>query len=315
MKKILIFILITLFIPLTAFAKSVTVTGTGGDEKAALKDAMRMAIESALGTYVDSRTITENYIVIKDRINSYAEGYINKYEIIKATNENGVHRVTINADVRDDISNIILSDKEKRAKVRLGLSDPRIIVMAADNRGIRSDTVGNAFIEGLRQIGFSRIVNDKKNADFLVTVIINENKTGAVGANFTLNAKVSNVKTGEVIFAGTESSRGAGAAGKQKAIRRCAEKLLSKIDVKTMELASTPQNHITLIINGKLPNISSAENYLSTLPGVANLYLRRYSNNISEFDLDYTGDSTDFAKLLETKGIKVKSVERDIVKI
>ena len=315
MKKILMFVLMFLVIPLSAFAQTVTVTGMGGSEKTALKDAMRLAIESALGAYVDSQTISQNYTVIKDRINTHAEGFINKYEVLHSGNENGLYRVTIKADVRDDISNIILTDKEKRAKVRFGLNDPRIAVIAADNSGVHSAAVANAFIAGLKDIGFSRIVNDKRQADFLVTVIINENKTGSLGANFTLTAKVTNTKTGEVIFAGSESKRGVGATGKAKAVRRAADKLLSQIDLKTMELASTPTNHITLIINGNLPNIGSAQNYISNLPGVESVYLRRSNNNISEFDLDYTGDTEDFVALLESRGIKIKSVERDIIRI
>lgn len=315
MKKIFILLMICLLMPFTVFAKTVTVTGMGGSEKTALKDAMRLAIESALGAYIDSQTITENYSVIKDRINSHSEGYITKYDIVEKTKENGIYRVTIKADVRDDISNIILSDKEKRAKIRLGLSDPRIAVEVANTSGAYLGTVENALISGLNKIGFSRIVKNKHIADFIVAANINENKTGAVGANFVLNAKIVKRKTGEVVFAGNESVMGAGTAGRNHAVKRAVEKILDKIDIKALELATNPENHITLVITNPTQNIAAIEDFLRNLPGVTNAYLRRANVNAVEFDINYLGDATDLAKLLESKGKKIKSVETGIVHI
>lgn len=301
--------------PLSVFAKTVTVTGMGGSEKTALKDAMRLAVESALGAYIESSTVTENYAVIKDRINSHSEGYITKYDIVEKSKENGIYRVTIKADVRDDVSNLILSDKEKRAKVRFGLSDPRIAVEVANSGSAYAEVVENAFIDGLKNIGFSRIVKGRNNADFLVTVNINENKTGAVGANFVINAKILSNKTKEVLFAGSESVMGAGTAGRNRAIKRATEKILGKIDVKTLELATNPENHITVIISNPTSNVTATQNFLRELPGVTSVYLRRANNLSAEFDINYIGDATDFAELLEGKGVKIKAVERDIVKI
>ena len=315
MKKILMFLFICLLMPLSVFAKTVTVTGMGGSEKTALKDAMRLAVESALGAYIESSTVTENYAVIKDRINSHSEGYITKYEIVEKTKENGIYRVTIKADVRDDVTNIILSDKEKRAKVRFGLSDPRIAISLANVSNVYLETVENAFIDGFKDIGFSRIIKDKANADFVVTVNINENKTGAVGANFVINAKILSNKTKEVLFAGSESAMGAGTAGRNHAIKRAVKKLLDKIDLKTLELATNPENHVTVIITNPKQSVTSMQNFLNELQGVNGVYLRRANGIAAEFDLNYIGNATDLAELLESKGIKIKSVERDIVKI
>lgn len=315
MKKLLILILMLLCIPFPAYAQVVTVTGMGGSEKTALKDAMRLAVESALGVYITSQTVSENYTVIRDRINSYGEGYITRYEIIDKVVENGLYRITVKADVRDDVKNLILSDKEKRAKIKASLSDPRIAVKAADKSGKYSKDVESAFISGLNKIGFSRIVNNSNNADFFVAVIVSENKTGAFGADFTVNAKITRVKDGEVVFVGSESAMGSGMAGRKSAVKRAVDKILKKMDVRALELATNPENHILLIISNVEGNITLTKNYLSELPGVNNVYLRKSVGNLSEYDLDYLGNTADFVELLESKGFKIKKIEGNVVKI
>lgn len=306
--KFLLF-LIVLTLPASVFAKTITTTGMGGSERTALKDAMRIAIEEALGAEVSSETITENYTVIKDRIKLYSEGYITKYEILEKSKENGLYKLTIKADVRDDISNIILSDKEKRAKVKFGLNDPRIAVASSDS------SVQNAFIEGLKNIGFSRIVNSANNADFIVTVNIKEHKTGLAGANFTVSAKITNKKTGEVIFAGSEDKKGVGSAQRSKAIKKAAEKILKQIDLTTMELASKPEHHITIIITKPNSNLTALKNKLIELSGASNVYLRNKNSNFVEFDIDSNYDETELAEILEERGIKILSIGKNIIKI
>ena len=43
-----------------AAAQSVVVDGVGADERAALIDASRAAVEQVAGTFIDSRTLVEN---------------------------------------------------------------------------------------------------------------------------------------------------------------------------------------------------------------------------------------------------------------
>ncbi|MEO0224689.1 MAG: hypothetical protein ABIL76_06330, partial [candidate division WOR-3 bacterium] len=45
----------------------------------AISDALRNAIEQALGTYIESQTIIDNYQLIEDNILSKSKGYVKSY--------------------------------------------------------------------------------------------------------------------------------------------------------------------------------------------------------------------------------------------
>jgi len=95
----------------------------------AIDDALRKAVESAVGTMISSETLTENYQLVSDRILSQAEGYVKKYKILDEKEEDNVYIVQIRANVAvgavssdiDGIKNLIR---------RKGM--PKMIVMVAE---------------------------------------------------------------------------------------------------------------------------------------------------------------------------------------
>ncbi|HOU81807.1 MAG TPA: hypothetical protein PLK62_01265, partial [Bacteroidales bacterium] len=60
----------------------VVVKGVGITRDDALKNALRLCVEQAVGVALTSETKVENFVVIKDAINTRAEGYTSKYEIL-----------------------------------------------------------------------------------------------------------------------------------------------------------------------------------------------------------------------------------------
>ena len=65
----------------------------------AIDDALRKAVEQAVGTAVSSDTMTENYKVIHDKILAQTAGYIERYNVISEGAQGDVYRVTIQAEV------------------------------------------------------------------------------------------------------------------------------------------------------------------------------------------------------------------------
>ncbi len=65
----------------SAIARKLDVEGRGVDEQAALKDAFRNAVESAVGVMVSSETEVSNFQTVRDRIFTHAEGYVSSYRI------------------------------------------------------------------------------------------------------------------------------------------------------------------------------------------------------------------------------------------
>ncbi len=49
----------------------------------AIKYALRKVVEKAVGTFISSETVVENYEVLSDRIYSKAEGYVEEYKVLR----------------------------------------------------------------------------------------------------------------------------------------------------------------------------------------------------------------------------------------
>lgn len=229
---------------MTALAAQVTVTGQGATERDALHAAMREAVERQVGVLVDSRTYVENYRVIHDQIYTHSEGYIAGYDVLKSEYKNGYYEVTIRADVREELLNTDLMSKlQKKAVIRANMQDPRIGVIVIENDGRENAAVENALIMGLRDNGFSRLVDLRQieasvrrriasaafegdeslaammrsqfNVDYLVTGYADISADGVpliedypfVGSlsNVVVNLSVRmlNTNTGEIVYAGS----------------------------------------------------------------------------------------------------------------
>jgi hypothetical protein len=108
-------------------AELVTAQGTAvindGDESsarnAAIRDALRKAVEQSVGVIVSSQTTVENYKLLSDRIYSNTSGYVHDYKIINEGASNNIYNVTIQATIgtkhlKDDLGAIGLLMKQKR---------------------------------------------------------------------------------------------------------------------------------------------------------------------------------------------------------
>jgi hypothetical protein len=80
----------------------ITATGIGQDANAAEKQALIAAVQQAVGSYLDSKTVTENELIIKDRILSLSNGFVSKYVVIAGPQrrDDGLFEVTIKAQVQ-----------------------------------------------------------------------------------------------------------------------------------------------------------------------------------------------------------------------
>lgn len=77
--------------------------GVGVDETAALKDAYRDAIETAVGLYVDAEQMVKNDELIKDEILTQSNAYIEGYDLLEKNATAGLMTVKISARVRKQL--------------------------------------------------------------------------------------------------------------------------------------------------------------------------------------------------------------------
>jgi hypothetical protein len=99
--------------------------GVGANHNAALKAAMRSAIEKAVGIYVQSETEVQNWQLKKDQIITHTEAFITKYDIIDKFHSGNNWTVKINATV----SNKKLLDTLQELQIlQKQLDNPKILV-------------------------------------------------------------------------------------------------------------------------------------------------------------------------------------------
>src|SRR5262245_4601069 len=79
------------------------VASIGTDKAAAhdkaIEDALRRAVEQAVGTMVESETSVENYQLLSDKIYSRSSGYVKKYQVVSEQAEGNLLRIRIEAEV------------------------------------------------------------------------------------------------------------------------------------------------------------------------------------------------------------------------
>ncbi len=65
----------------------------------AIQDALRKAVEQAVGTMVASETLVENFQVVRDNIYNKSQGYVKEYKVVKESPGKDLYAVTISATV------------------------------------------------------------------------------------------------------------------------------------------------------------------------------------------------------------------------
>ena len=100
--------------------------GTTGDE--ALKDAFRNAVRQVVGALVDSETVVKDDEVISDKVLAYSHGFVQTYKLLSKVQDDGLHRLRIEARV------------ERRSIVGK-LKEAKISVKNIDGRGLFAEFV------------------------------------------------------------------------------------------------------------------------------------------------------------------------------
>jgi len=94
MKKIILLFWLLLLILFVGFPSSSFATvgkgsalifneNIGSAKKQALNNALRNAVEKGVGTLIDSKTVTKNWVVIRDEVFSSARGFVKGYIITR----------------------------------------------------------------------------------------------------------------------------------------------------------------------------------------------------------------------------------------
>jgi hypothetical protein len=188
---------------------SITYNDVAAARDRAIDDALRKAVEQTLGTYIDSQTRVQNYMVVEDRILSWSRGYVSNYQItseLKKTPE--VYEVrmlaTVNtADLQKDadaVRNLIMSMGNPRVMIlfdeqNIGQSYNQYsyfnVDMTASETAMMNEFLGKNF-----QVVDPTTVRQNKERDVILAAINGDNKAAA---SLALKQDAEVVITGKAI--------------------------------------------------------------------------------------------------------------------
>lgn len=125
----------------------------------ALRDAMRNAVQHALGAMVSSESIVENFVLIKDRILTKVDGYVRHYDIVNQSCSGTDCSVTISAQVE---TMELADDVAALANILPMMNYPTVVVAFSQktlgqdlqNVGLDMSTVEQTFYKVLSEKGF-----------------------------------------------------------------------------------------------------------------------------------------------------------------
>jgi len=196
-KTILISLLMTLFLLLSATAclasdlKTVTVKGYGISSNEALNDALRSAVEQAVGTLVDSQTLVKNAEVLSDEIYTKSQGFVQNYDILAENKSSGQVVLTVKVVINTAPNSALLNQLQKLKLIHL-IQDPRIAVIIPEyhiTRPIPDPAGETAVIRKLREAGFSRILDHRQIEANRYRNVVKALNTGDTKAALTLATK------------------------------------------------------------------------------------------------------------------------------
>ncbi len=196
-------------------ALAVQATGVGVDRDHALNNALQIAVETEIGVQMQSRTMVENFVVIRDDIVSHAKGYVSSYTVLSEKKEtDGSYTINVEAVVN---AGKIGSDIETLEILQKMAGHPRVLIFGEDD-DFGSVSAGTAVFEPLvhkvaevfaesfrfevvdwatakatfkdipgKMTRESAIKHNKElRCQYLVTVKLNKGKTGPAGTPLTL---------------------------------------------------------------------------------------------------------------------------------
>lgn len=294
MKKhllcLLVVSLVTLLCMSAAFAAEVVIKGYGASKDEAFNDALRQAVERAVGTMVDSETLVQNAAVVKDEIYTKSQGFVESWDTISETMKNGQYEVTLRVRVNTEANSPLMSKLQQLKLIEMVLRDPRIGVIIPEYYNSRpgsgfSSVSENAVIRKLQDAGFTRILDvgqiqslrynssirsilqgDLREAasvaanyglDYLIVgqgeSQVSNNLGGQISVRGRVEAKLYKVDTARVIASNGFGARGVDVnemSASQQAFEIAGKKLGDYVVEQIMTYARNPEKDLKLVVRG-----------------------------------------------------------------
>lgn len=197
-----------------AFARPVSVSGAGLTITEAENDALRNAVEQAVGVLVDSETLVRNHVLLHDEIYTKSRGFITNYVVTERRETANGWQVSIDAEVDDNPNAPLMTELTRLGIIDVKLRNPKIAVYIPEYH-IQSripDPAGEtAVIHALVSAGFSNVIAAKPE----VVASRASNRTGRLLSQMTIEdiKSVARFLEADILVIGEAFSDGVGDIG------------------------------------------------------------------------------------------------------
>lgn len=100
---------------------------------AAIEDALRKAIEQAVGSFISTETIVENYQVLSDNILTRSEGYVKGYSVLSEAPSGAMYQAVVRATIA---LGTLKNDLDAIGLLYARVEKPRVLFMIAEQAGV-----------------------------------------------------------------------------------------------------------------------------------------------------------------------------------
>jgi hypothetical protein len=300
----------------------------------ALDEAKRMAIEKAMGTVIESRTIVENFQVVKDEIFSRSSGYLKDIQIISEKKSDlGTYEVEIEATVEvavlvDDIDrfqNLLKWQKNPRVKIIL---EPGMIPSSV----AAAKKSANLLTAKLRRNGF-KVFKDADNQELqmglLVGLIIEHASMRSTYQDIeltlneiSLSANVYRPTDGEILATSSAVKTLPGENKLQaldKGAKFCIDAIWRELRAKLIRLWEKElysERDIFLIVKAIDSHARAQEIagiFETDVSGVRGIQLVNFNKDVAEYNLRYRGRPDQLLNEMEMGYFKNNYFDSDLI--
>ncbi|MBI4620387.1 MAG: hypothetical protein HY739_09540 [Desulfobacterales bacterium] len=140
---------------------AITEEGIADARKAAINDALKLAVEQARGVMVSSNTEVNNFVIVKDDVLSKCRGYVKNYRILDENklDKDKAYRVSIVANValRDPKLKAQITFDEKTAKQKMPAIFDEIRALSNKTNQL-AELIDSKDTQNLRESGFEGLL-------------------------------------------------------------------------------------------------------------------------------------------------------------
>ncbi|GAB4451689.1 MAG: hypothetical protein OHK0029_01320 [Armatimonadaceae bacterium] len=327
-------------------ASGTAAIGTGGvpgARKAAETIALRNAVEKALGVFVSARTLTQNYVMVRDQVMTRADGYATLKEIVDE--EVAPDKVTVT--VRAIVSLKPLAEQLKALKLTrawrvhvrtakpVGNGKPGTPIASSEVAAVKPSAA--QLERNLADAGFV-VVASPTDADIVVellpsfeTVATHAVEAGNLPLTMhsirgTVSVRALRTGTSEVVAALSDSRTALhvnATTAKAQAAEDATEQIAPRLAEALLVLPAAHSQPVTLTLSGLrgVAEVGEVEEALYSVPGVQNVLRRSYERGKATWELDVFNEgaatlsrSLEEQSALRALGVKIESETRSLIR-